>query len=159
MTLTLAVVGLMIVLLLAVSGVFSAAETALTGVSRARMHQLEREGDKAAERVNRLTDDQERMIGSVLLGNNLINILLSSVATEVLTGAFPGVLGVVVSTAVMTVLVLVFAEVLPKTLAIGRPDDVARSLSAPTLLVVRVFGPVVFAVQCRDQAGAASCSA
>ncbi len=147
MTLALAVVGLIIVLLLALSGVFSAAETALTGVSRARMHQLEREGDRAAERVNRLIDDQERMIGSVLLGNNLINILMSSVATEVLTSAIPGVLGVAISTAVMTVLVLVFAEVLPKTLAIGRPDDVARALSAPTLLMVRVFGPVIFAVQ------------
>ena len=147
MTLTLAAVGLLIVLLLAVSGVFSAAETALTGVSRARMHQLERDGDKAAERVNRLTDDQERMIGSVLLGNTLINILLSSVATELLTGAIPGLLGVAVSTVVITVLVLVFAEVLPKTLAIGRPDDVARYVSAPTLLVVRVFGPVVFGVQ------------
>jgi Mg2+/Co2+ transporter CorB len=145
--LTLIVVGLFIAVLLGVSALFSAAETALTGASRARMHQLEREGDKAAVRVNRLMEDQERMIGSVLLGNNLLNILVSSVATEVLTRQIPGVWGVVVSTGVMTVLVLVFAEVLPKTLAIGRPDDVSRALSAPTLLVVKIFGPVIFAIQ------------
>ena len=147
MTLTLALVALLILVLLAISAIFSAAETALTGVSRARMHQLEREGDKAAKRVNGLIDDQERMIGSVLLGNNLINILVSSLATEVLTESIPGVLGVAVSTGVITVLVLVFAEVLPKTLAIGRPDDIARGLSAPTLFVVRVFGPVIAAIQ------------
>ncbi len=147
MTAALAVVALFIVILLGLSALFSAAETALTGASRARMHQLERDGDKAAVRVNQLMDDQERMIGSVLLGNNLINILVSSVAPEVLTRQIPGVWGVVAATGLITVLVLVFAEVLPKTLAIGRPDDVARVLSAPTLLVVKLFGPVIFALQ------------
>jgi Mg2+/Co2+ transporter CorB len=119
----------------------------MTGASRARMHQLEREGDRGAKRVNLLIDDQERMIGSLLLGNNLINILVSSLATEVLTRSIPGVLGVAISTGVITVLVLVFAEVLPKTLAIGRPDAMARRLSAPTLFVVQVFGPVIAAIQ------------
>jgi Mg2+/Co2+ transporter CorB len=147
MILTLALVALLILVLLAISAFFSAAETALTGASRARMHQLEREGDRGAKRVNLLIDDQERMIGSLLLGNNLINILVSSLATEVLTRSIPGVLGVAVSTGVITVLVLVFAEVLPKTLAIGRPDAIARTLSAPTLFVVQVCGPVIAAIQ------------
>jgi Mg2+/Co2+ transporter CorB len=133
--------------LLALSAVFSAAETALTGASRARMHQLERDGDQAARRVNRLLADQETMIGSVLLGNNLNNILASAVTTQVLTRSIPGALGVAVATAVMTVLVLVFAEVLPKTVAILRSDDMARLLSAPTLVVVRVFGPIIYAIQ------------
>jgi Mg2+/Co2+ transporter CorB len=133
--------------LLAVSAVFSAAETALTGASRARMHQLERDGDRAAGRVNRLISDQETMIGSVLLGNNLINILASALATQVFTRAIPGALGVAIATAVMTALVLIFAEVLPKTLAILRSDDVARFLSAPTLVVVRVAGPIINAIQ------------
>ena len=75
---TLLVVSLIIFVLLTLSGIFSAAETALTGASRARMHQLEREGDRAAKRVNKLIDNQETMIGSVLLGNNLINILSSA---------------------------------------------------------------------------------
>ena len=141
------IVALVVVVLLALSGVFSAAETALTGASRARMHQLEREGDRAAVRVNKLLDDQETMIGAVLLGNNLINILSSALVTEVLTKSIPGALGVAVATGVMTVMVLVFAEVLPKTVAIGRPDTVSRFLSGPILLVVRVLGPVIYTIQ------------
>lgn len=133
--------------LLALSALFSAAETSMTGASRARMHQLEREGDRAARRVNRLIGDQESMIGAVLLGNNLINILASALTTQVITAAVPGALGVAGATVLMTVLVLVFAEVLPKTVAIVRSDDVARALSAPTLWAVRLFGPVVYAVQ------------
>jgi Mg2+/Co2+ transporter CorB len=133
--------------LLAVSALFSAAETSLTGASRSRMHQLEREGDRGARRVNRLLSDQETMIGAVLLGNNLINILASALTTQVITRAIPGVWGVAAATGLMTVLVLVFAEVLPKTLAILRSDDVARFLSGPTLLVVRLFGPIIYTIQ------------
>ena len=147
MTAALIVIIPVIIALLSLSAIFSAAETSLTGASRGRMHQLEREGDRAAGRVNKLISDQETMIGSVLLGNNLINILASALATEVLTRSIPGAWGVVAATGIMTVMVLVFAEVLPKTLAISRPDDVARVLSAPTLIVVKLFGPVVFAVQ------------
>ena len=144
---TLGVIAVVIILLLTVSALFSAAETALTGASRARMHQLEREGDKAAGRVNRLIEKQETMIGSVLLGNNVINILSSALATEFITQAVPGAWGVALATAIMSVLVLVYAEVLPKTLAIARADDVARALATPTLVVVRLFGPVIRAVQ------------
>lgn len=133
--------------LLALSALFSAAETALTGASRARMHQLERDGDRGAERVNRLLSDQETMIGAVLLGNSLINILASALTTQVITRAIPGAWGVAAATAIMTVLILVFAEVLPKTLAILRSDDVARFLSGPALLIVKVFGPIIYTIQ------------
>jgi Mg2+/Co2+ transporter CorB len=147
MSVALMAIAPVIVCLLAISAVFSAAETALTGASRGRMHQLERDGDRAARRVNRLIADQETMIGSVLMGNNLINILASALVTEVLTKTIPGGWGVAAATALMTVLVLVFAEVLPKTLAITRPDDVSRFLSGPTEVVIWLFGPMVFAVQ------------
>jgi len=83
----------------------------------------------------------------VLLGNNLINILASALTTQVITRAIPGAWGVAAATGIMTVLVLVFAEVLPKTLAIVRSDEVARWLSAPTLLVVRLFGPIIYTIQ------------
>ncbi|MET3667971.1 HlyC/CorC family transporter [Caulobacter sp. 1776] len=136
-----------VIALLALSAIFSAAETSLTGASRSRMHQLEREGDRPARRVNKLLADQETMIGAVLLGNNLINILASALATQVLTTLIPGPWGVAVATAAMTVLVLVFAEVLPKTVAIVRSDDVARALSAPTLFIVSLFGPVIYVIQ------------
>ncbi len=136
-----------IVGLLVVSALFSAAETAMTAASRGRMHQLERDGDRAAGRVNRLMAKQEKMIGSVLMGANIINILSSALVTEVLTKSIPGGWGVAAATVLMTVLVLVFAEVVPKTLAISRSDDVARALSAPTEVVVRLFGPIMAALQ------------
>jgi len=140
-------VSLIILALLAVSAVFSAAETALTRASRGRMHQLERDGDKGAGRVNRLLSDQETMIGAVLIGYNVINILSSALATEFITRVLPGGWGVALATAIMTVLVVVFVEVLPKTLAIVRADEVARTLSAPMLVMVRILGPVIYAVQ------------
>jgi len=133
--------------LLAASALFSAAETAMTGASRARMHQLEREGDRAARRVNRLLGDREMMIGAVLLGNNIFNILATELAGSVFAKVIPGAWGVAAATAVMTVLILVFAEILPKTLAILRSDDIARLLAFPTYLMVRLFGPVIFGVQ------------
>ncbi|HEY2482144.1 MAG TPA: CNNM domain-containing protein, partial [Caulobacteraceae bacterium] len=120
-----------ILALLAVAAVFSAAETALTRASRGRMHQLERDGDPAAGRVNALLSDQETMIGAVLLSYNLINILSSALTTAFITKLVPGAWGVAIATAIMTVLVVVFVEVLPKTLAIVHADDVARSLSGP----------------------------
>jgi Mg2+/Co2+ transporter CorB len=147
MNLSLVGFGLLVVALLFVSALFSAAETALTGASRGRMHQMERDGDPAAKRVNRLLGDQETMIGAVLLGYNAINILTSALATEFITQSVPGAWGVALATAVMTVLVLVFVEVLPKTIAIVHSDNVARALSAPMLVIVKLFGPVIFAVQ------------
>ena len=97
----LVIFGFALIILLAVSALFSAAETALTGASRGRMHQLEREGDPAAKRVNKLLDDQETMIGAVLLGYNAINIAASAIATEFITNSFkyafdasPGTIGV-----------------------------------------------------------------
>ncbi len=140
-------VCLVVVVLLAIAGVFSAAETSLTAVSRGRMHRLEREGDKAARRVNTLISDQETMIGAVLLGYNLINILTSALATYFITQMVPGPWGVAIATVLMTVLVVVFVEVLPKTLAIVHPDDVARALSRPMLVAVRVLGPIIWTVQ------------
>ena len=136
-----------LVLLLGLSGLISAAETSMTAASRGRMHQLERDGDKAAARVNVLLSDQEKMIGAILLSNNVINILASALTTTVLSRALPGALGVAIATAIMTVLIVVFAEILPKTLAITRAEDVARFLSWPTYLVVRIFGPIAFAAQ------------
>src|SRR4051812_21237332 len=79
---------LTIVMLIVISGFFSGSETALTAVSRARMHQLEQEGSKAAGEVNRLLADKERMIGALLFGNTFMNILISSLATEALAARY-----------------------------------------------------------------------
>lgn len=144
---TLLVLAPSLICLLFVSALFSAGETSLTAASRGRMHQLERDGDKAAKRVNILLSDQEKMIGAILLANNVLNIGASALTTSVLGSLFPGALGVAASTAIMTVLILVFGEVLPKTLAILKPDDVARGMSRLVMWTVYVFGPVVQAVQ------------
>jgi Mg2+/Co2+ transporter CorB len=134
-----------LVALLTASGLISAAETSMTAASRGRMHQLERDGDKAAARVNRMMGDQENMIGAILLSNNVINILATALTTAVLSGM--GEYGIAAATVIMTVLIVVFAEILPKTLAIARADDVARILSLPTWWVVRIFGPLARAAQ------------
>ena len=136
-----------LLVMLSLSGLMSAAETSMTAASRGRMHQMEREGDRAAKRVNLMMSNQENMIGAILLSNNVINIGASALTTSVLSVAFPGPVGAVLATVVMTVLVVVFSEILPKTLAIARPDDVARTLSIPTYWVVRIFGPVANAAQ------------
>ena len=88
-----------LVILLSLSGLISAAETSMTAASRGRMHQLERDGDRAARRVNRLISNQETMIGAILLANNVINIFASVVTTQVLGAAFPGWVGAAVATA------------------------------------------------------------
>ncbi len=136
-----------LLVLLTMSGLISAAETSMTAASRGRMHQLEREGDQAARRVNKLIGNQETMIGAILLSNNVINIFASVVTTQVLGAAFPGWLGAAIATAVMTVLVVIFSEILPKTIAIARADDTARALSIPTYWVVRLFGPLADGAQ------------
>lgn len=136
-----------LLVLLTLSGLISAAETSMTAASRGRLHQLEREGDRAARRVNRLIGNQETMIGAILLSNNVINIGASALTTSVLTVIFPGAVGALIATAIMTVLVVIFSEILPKTVAISRPDAVARALSAPTTFLVRVFGPLADGAQ------------
>ena len=136
-----------LLILLTLSGLLSASETSMTAASRGRLHQLEREGDRAARRINRLLTNQETMIGAILLGNNVINIGASALTTSVLTAAFPGPLGALIATVVMTVLVVIFSEILPKTLAIARADDVARGLSIPTYWTVKLFGPLADGAQ------------
>ena len=135
-----------ILVLLVLSGFFSGSETALTAVSRARMLALEKDGNSAAARVNALTSNGEKLIGAILLGNNLVNILASTLAATVFLHLF-GELGVAYATAVMTVLVVIFSEVLPKTYALSNPDRVALTVSWPIRQVVRVFWPIVAGLQ------------
>ena len=135
-----------IILLLAVSGFFSGSETALTASSKARIKRLARDGKKRAKLVERLLDDKERLIGGILLGNNLVNILASALATGLLISFF-GDEGVAIATVIMTFLVLVFAEVLPKTYAISNPDKMALGVAPLIDFFIKIFSPVVMTVQ------------
>jgi len=139
-------IALAIIVLIFLSAFFSGSETALTAASRARMHQLEKSGEPRASVVGRLIDRKERMISSLLLGNNLVNILASALATAAFIEIF-GDPGVAIATLVMTVLVLVFAEVLPKTWAITTPDRFALAVSPFVAFAVKIFAPVVAAVE------------
>lgn len=132
--------------LLVMSGFFSGSETALTAASRGKLRAKADKGSRGAERALQITEDNERLIGSVLLGNNLVNILATSLATAIFTRAF-GESGVALATLVMTLLVLVFAEVLPKTYAITNSETAASLVSRPISVVVTVFSPMVSAVR------------
>jgi len=132
--------------LLMMSAFFSGSETALTAASRGKLHAQSERGERGAQTALRLTEDRERLIGAVLLGNNLVNILAAALATNLFTIIF-GEAGVAVATLVMTALVLVFAEVLPKTYAITNPETAATSVARPIAVVVLVFAPVVALVQ------------
>lgn len=132
--------------LICLSAFFSGSETALTAASRARMHQLEKAGDKRAGMVNRLLTAKQRLIGALLFGNNLVNIFASVLATSVFIQIF-GEAGIVYATLVMTFLVLVFAEVLPKTWALTVPDRFAIAVAPFVRFTVTVFWPVVAVVE------------
>ena len=135
-----------ILALLLLSAFFSGSETALTAASRGKLRARAEKGEAGAAQALRITEDNERLIGSVLLGNNLVNILATSLATALFTRAF-GQSGVALATLVMTLLVLIFAEVLPKTYAITNAEA-AASRTAPAIhMVIRLFAPLVGAVR------------
>ncbi len=132
--------------LLLLSAFFSGSETALTAVSRAKLRRMADQGSKAARRVIGLTDDGETLIGAILIGNNVVNILATSLATSLALSIF-GDSGVAIATLVMTVLVMIFAEVLPKTYAFANSEKASLLASRPIGLLVRIFYPIVMAVQ------------
>ncbi len=133
-------------MLLVLSAFFSGSETALTAASRPRMHNLEQSGISRAGLVNRLLDHKDRLIGAILLGNNLVNIMASALATSLLIGIF-GEAGVVYATLSMTLLVLIFAEVLPKTYAFHNADRLALRVAPILRPVVLLLAPVTQGVQ------------
>ncbi len=132
--------------LLVISAFFSGSETSLTAASRPRMHTLEQDGNHRAGLVNRLWDEKERLIGAILLGNNLVNISASALATSVLIGWF-GEAGVAYATLGMTLLVLIFAEVLPKTYALHNADKAALTAAPVLRPIVLVLGPITQTIQ------------
>jgi Mg2+/Co2+ transporter CorB len=137
---------LAILICLALSFFFSGSETALTAFSRARMLRMEKSGNRRAAIVNRLLNARERLIGGILLGNNAANIAASSLATGLMLMWF-GDVGVVYATFAMTVIVVVFSEVLPKTIAINAPERIALMVARPILWVVQILGPVLIFIE------------
>ncbi|MCK5374253.1 MAG: DUF21 domain-containing protein, partial [Alphaproteobacteria bacterium] len=134
-----------IVILLVLSAFFSGSETALTAASRMRLTSREKKGHRHAALTNKILEQKDRMLGALLLGNNLVNILASALATSVLIKMF-GDGGVIYATLIMTMLVLIFAEVLPKTYAFHNAENMAMRISPIIRIVIIVFAPVTEAV-------------
>ena len=131
---------------LLLSAFFAGSETALTASSRASMTRLEKHGNRRAGVVNRLLEQRERLLGALLFGNNAVNIAASALATGVLLAWF-GNAGVVYATVAMTIMVVVFSEILPKTAAFNAPDRIALAVARPLYWFVKLFGPVLMATE------------
>ncbi len=139
-------IGLMfvaLVLLIGCSAFFSSSETGLMTLNRYRLRHRAKAGDKAAQRTSRLLERPDRLIGVILLGNNFVNILASSLAT-IIAIHFLGEAGIAVSTIAMTLVVLVFGEVAPKTLAALHPEQIAYPASAVLAFLLKIFYPLVW---------------
>jgi magnesium and cobalt exporter, CNNM family len=136
------VISSIILLLVVVSAFFSSAETAFTAASRSKFHTLAKEGNHRAQLVNRLRGQSERLIGSILFGNTLVNIFSSALITYLFTTIF-GDVGVVYATIIMTFLLLVFGEILPKTYALNNSDKVAIVYAPFVFFIVKIFKPFV----------------
>jgi Mg2+/Co2+ transporter CorB len=135
-----------IVVFLLLSFFFSGSETALTAASRARMTALENGGDRRAAIVNQLMQRREQLIGAILLGNNLVNIAASALAAGLFVDRF-GDVGLAYATFAMTALVVIFSEVMPKTIAINHPDRTALVVAPVIRAIVALFGPVTLAIE------------
>jgi len=146
MSLDIAIILTAIAVLLLLSAFFNASETALTAVSRARMHALEQEGNSKARLVNSLLKEPERLIGVVLLGNTLVDILAASLASG-LAVILIGPAGVAYATAVMTILIVIFAAVLPKTYAFAFADHLALLVAPLMRVMIAVLNPATRAIQ------------
>ena len=146
MTTTFWLTILAVAVLLLVAAFFSGAETSLTAASRGKLKAQADRGSRGAKAAMEVTDDSERMIGAILLGNNVANTLSAALMTVMLTDLF-GANGVAIATVVVTILVLVFGEVLPKTLAIINPEPIATLVAPPIRILIILFSPIVTTVR------------
>ncbi|OSB10271.1 HlyC/CorC family transporter [Paraclostridium bifermentans] len=133
----------MLVILLIGSGFFSASETALMSLSRIRVRHMQEEGVKGAKLVGKLTEDSGKLLSSILVGNNVVNIAATSISTSLFISIL-GTQGVAVATALMTILVLIFGEITPKTIAANNSEKIAILVSKPIKVIILILTPVVW---------------
>ena len=137
----------LIVICLILSGCFSGSEIALNSVNRVRLeNQVETKGDKRASLVLKLYADYDKTLSGILIGNNLVNILSSSVSTMIFMAFFSPEIAATVSTVVMTVIILIFGEIVPKLLAKGHAEGMSKALSYPLWILCIILSPVIFLV-------------
>lgn len=136
------ILGLSIVVCLILSAFFSCSETGLTGASSARLHKLASEGNKKAKLAIELRHKKDELISSILVGNNIVNILSSMLAGVLFGMWFAEGVGIILATAVMTVLILIFGEIMPKTFAFNNSDKVAIRVSPIWFVLIKFFRPL-----------------
>lgn len=135
-----------VVILLILGALISCFETSITAVSRAKIYRLASEGGKRAKRLQKLLHEREKVVSVMLLANNVVNIIASTLTTSVLLEVF-GEVGIIYATVFLTVIVIVFGEILPKTIALKFPDSVALFFSFPIELLFKVFAPIAKVIQ------------
>ena len=134
---------ILLVVLIAMSAFFSASETAFSSVNKIRLKNYTSDGNRKAERALKIAEDFDRMLSAILIGNNIVNIASASIGTVIFTKMF-GAAGAAVSTVVMTVLVLIFGEILPKSYAKQNSEKVTMNFSAPLNVIMVVLTPLVW---------------
>ncbi len=138
---------LSLIALVALSAFFSASETAYTSLNKARLKNMAANGDRRAEKALKLAEDYDRLLSGILVGNNIVNILSASLATVLFVRVIGGA-GVSVSTAVMTVVVLMFGEIAPKSIAKDRPEQLALAFYPALNAIVILLTPIIFLTSC-----------
>lgn len=134
-----------LILLLVLSAFFSSAETALTTVNRIRLRTLAEDGDKRAARVLRITDDSGKMLSAILIGNNIVNLSASSIATSLAIKLW-GSVGAGIATGILTLLILIFGEISPKTLATIYSEKISLMYSGTIELLMKILTPIIFII-------------
>lgn len=133
---------ILLIILLIMSGFFSMSETALMALSKIRIRHMVDEGVKGAKLVEKLSENPSRLLGALLIGNNIANIGASALATSIAVKVIgPGGVGLV--TVIMTILVLIFGEITPKSIAKQNSEKVALKVSRPVDIIVKLFRPLV----------------
>ncbi len=133
---------LLLSVLLLLSALFSASETALIVIGKIKARILLKRGVKGAEEIDKLVRDPESVLTSVLILNNVVNIAASAVATSISIEVFGSTHGVVIAIVVMTILILTFAEIIPKTIAVHRAENISIRISKPMQIMASIFQPI-----------------
>ena len=133
----------LLIILLIGSVFFSASETALMSLSKIKMRHMEEDGVKGAKLVSTLIEDSNRLLTSILIGNNIVNIAATSITTSLFT-AMLGAQGVAIATGLMTVLVLIFGEITPKTISANNPEKASLVVAKPIKFFVTILTPIVW---------------
>jgi len=134
---------ILLVLLVFMSAFFSSSETALINMSKIRLKHLVKEKVKNADKLEKLYEDSNKLIGAILIGNNIVNVATSSIATIITTSRFSNA-GLGISVGLTTLVILIFGEITPKNLALKNSESISLFVAPIILFLVRIFTPILF---------------